>query len=296
MRTTLLVQSSVHRNSAGHGGTNHGVVAHADEAHHVHVRRHRGRAGELGARVHTTHGVGHAVGSRASSHVVGVQGTAGAAAGSDGEVLLASQHALLEVGARNGVLEARGVGGVTGDRDVDVLVPHDGNALADVVGAVAVNLSARAIGVGDLLDNLELAREVIKLGLHIGEAVDTGDDLGSVLAQAVQDNAKRLLARLVGVHSDADSAFSGSEGLVASEEREALGVVTEEHSAQVAVAQANLAVLSNGAGHAEGLEALADDSGGLRGVLGALLDGESAAEGVGPLGVLKRDGLDVLSR
>ena len=173
-------------------------------------------------------------------------------------------------------------------------MPHDGNALADVVGAVAVNLSARAVGVGDLLDNLELAREVVELGLHVGEAVDAGDDLGGVLAQAVQDNAKRLLARLVGVHSDADSALSGSEGLVASQEREALGVVTEEHGAQVAVTQTNLAVLGNGAGHAEGLEALADDSGGLRGVLGALLDGESAAEGVGPLGVLERDGLDAL--
>ena len=132
------------------------------------------------------------------------------------------------------------------------------------------------------------------LGLHIGEAVDAGDDLGGVLAEAVQDNAQRLLAGLVGVHRDADGTLSGREGLVTSEEREALGVVAEKHGAEVAVTEADLAVLSDGAGHAEGLEALADDSGGLRSVLGTLLDGESAAEGVGPLGVLERDGLDAL--
>ena len=33
-------------------------------------------AGKLGVRMHTAHGVGHAVGGRAGSHVVGMQGTA----------------------------------------------------------------------------------------------------------------------------------------------------------------------------------------------------------------------------
>ena len=81
---------------------------------------------------------------------------------------------------------------------------------------------------------------------------------------------------------------------MAGQEREALGVVTEEHGAQVAVALADLAVLGDGAGDAEGLEALADHGGGLRGALGALLDGDGAAADVGPLGVLERDGLDAL--
>ena len=68
---------------------------------------------------------------------------------------------------------------------------HDGNALADVVGAVAVDGGTGTIGVGDGLDNLQLAREVVELGLHIGEAVDAGDDLGGVLAQAVEDDAHK---------------------------------------------------------------------------------------------------------
>ena len=258
------------------------------------MRRHGGRTGELGVGVHTAHGVGHAVRGRAGAHVVRVQGTASAATRSDGEVLLASLDALLLVGASDGVLEARGVGGVTGDRDVDVLVPHDGNALADVVGAVAVNGSAGTIGVGDGLDDLEFARVVVELGLHIGEAVDAGDDLSSVLAQTVEDDAQRLLTSLVGVQSQADGALSGSEGLVAGQEGEALGVVGEQHSAQVAVAQTDLAVLGDGAGNGEGLDALADDGSSLRSGLGATLDSESAAEGVGPLSVLEGDGLGVV--
>ena len=224
-----------------------------------------------------------------------MQGAAGTATGSDGEVLLASLEALLLVGARGGVLEACGVGGVTGDGDVDVLVPHDGNALADVVAAVAVNGGAGTIGVGDGLDNLELARVVIELGLHIGEAVDAGDDLGGVLAQAVEDNAQRLLASLVGVQSQLDGALCGSEGLVASQEGEALGVLGKQHCAQVAVAQTDLAVLGDGARNGEGLDALADQGSGLRSGLSALLDGQCAAEGVGPLGVGECDGLGVVN-
>ena len=53
-----------------------------------------GRACKLGIAVHTAHGVGHAVAGRAGGHVVGMQGTARAAAGGDGEVLLALLDAL----------------------------------------------------------------------------------------------------------------------------------------------------------------------------------------------------------
>src|SRR5699024_9892239 len=86
---------------AGHGGAHHGVVAHADQAHHLNVGRHGAGAGELSVAVHTAHGVGQAVAGRTGGHVVGVQGTAGAAAGSDGEVLLAVLHGPLLVGAGN---------------------------------------------------------------------------------------------------------------------------------------------------------------------------------------------------
>lgn len=64
---------------------------------------------------------------------------------------------------------------------------------------------------------------------------------------------------------------------MASQEGEALGVIGEQHGAQVAVAQTDLAVLGDGAGNGEGLDALADDGGSLRSSLGATLDSESAA-------------------
>ena len=69
--------------------------------------------------MHTAHGVGHAVGSRACRHVIRVQGTARAAAGSDGEILLAQLDALFLVRACDRVLEAGGVRGVAGDGDVN---------------------------------------------------------------------------------------------------------------------------------------------------------------------------------
>ena len=108
-RARLGLEGLLDGDSAGDGGTDHGVVAHADETHHVDVRGHGGRTGELGVGVHTAHGVGHAVRGRAGAHVVRVQGTASAATRSDGEVLLASLEALLLVGASDGVLEARGL-------------------------------------------------------------------------------------------------------------------------------------------------------------------------------------------
>ena len=80
-----LFEALLHRHGTRHGSTHHGVVAHADEAHHLHVGGHGGGARELGVAVHTAHGIGQTVGSRAGGHIVGMQGAAGAAAGSDGE-------------------------------------------------------------------------------------------------------------------------------------------------------------------------------------------------------------------
>ena len=109
-----------------------------------------GGACELGVGVHATHGVGHAVGGGAGGHVVRVQGAARAAAGGDGEVLLALLDAFLLIGAGDGMLEAGGVGGVAGDGDVNALKVHDGHALAHIVAAVAADSGALALGVADL--------------------------------------------------------------------------------------------------------------------------------------------------
>ena len=114
-----------------------------------------------------------------------MEGTACAAAGGYGEVFLSFLHALLLIGACHRMLETGGVGGVSGDGNVNALFPHDGNALADIVGAVAVYLGAESVGVGLSPELLHLAGVVVHLSLHIGEAVDSGNDLRRVLAETV---------------------------------------------------------------------------------------------------------------
>src|SRR5699024_7004048 len=103
-----------------------------------------------------------------------------------------------------------------------------------------------------------------------------------------------LLTGLVGAAGNANGAFSSGEGLVAGQESEALGLVPQQHSAQVAVTQTNLPVLGNGAGDAESLQADADGLSGLSGGLDALLHGDGSAYGVGPGHVLEADGLNIL--
>ena len=97
-----LLHSLGHRNSHGHGRADHRIVAHAQEAHHLHMRRDGAGAGKLRVAVHTAHGVGHAVGSGTGGHIVRMQRTAGAAAGGYGEVLLALLDALLLIGTGYG--------------------------------------------------------------------------------------------------------------------------------------------------------------------------------------------------
>ena len=134
-------------NCGGNGHTDHRVVARADQTHHLNVSRNGGRTGKLSVRMHTAHGIGHTVGSRTCGHVIRMQGTAGAAAGSNREVLLSGFDALLLIGAGYRMLETGRVGGVTGDGNVNVLFPHDGNAFLNIVSTVAVDLGARRLGI-----------------------------------------------------------------------------------------------------------------------------------------------------
>ncbi len=131
--------------------------------------------------------------------------------------------------------------------------------------------------------------------MHIGEAVDAGDDLGGILAEAVQDDPQRLGADLVGGLGDADRAFGGGEGLVAGQEGEALGFFAQQHGGEIAVAEADLAVVGDRTGDAEGLQADADRFGGVGGLVAAFLDGDRGADDIGPGGVLKGDRLGVLA-
>ena len=68
----------------------------------------------------------------------------------------------------------------------------------------------------------------------------------------------------------------------------------QQHGGQIAVADADLAVVRDRTGDAEGLQAFAQGRGDI-GRLGlALLDGDGRAEHIGPAGVLKADRLDAL--
>ena len=178
------------------------------------------------------------------------------------------------------MLEAGRVGRVARNGDVDAFVVHDSDAFADIVGTEAANIGPFALGIRDFTDDVQFTRFVIELGLNIGEAVDTGNDLSRVFAEAVEDDAERHFTSLVGIADDADSTFSSCKGFVACEEAEAFRFILQEHSCQVAVAAADFAVFSNRTGDAEGLEADADSFRSFysRACIG--LDGDSGANGV----------------
>ena len=140
---------------------------------------------------------------------------------------------------------------------------HDSHTLADIIGAIAADIGALGLGIVDLADDVQLAGEIVKLSLHISEAVDAADDLRSVLAQTVQDDPQRFLTCLVCVANDADSTLGSGKGLVTGQERETLALIAQQHGTQIAVAQTHLAVLGHRTVDAEGLQSLTDLAGGI---------------------------------
>ena len=189
------------------------------------------------------------------------------------------------------MLEADGVGGVAGDGALNVLLLHDGNAFHNVVCTVALDGCALALREGDLLDDGQGLSGDVVLSLNIGEAVDTGNDVSCILAQAVQDDTQGGLADLVCSAGDADSTLSSCKGLVACQESEAGGVLAQQTSAQIAVTQTDLTLLSDRAGDGEGFQTFADGSSALGSIGQAALDGDGGAQGVCPDSVIKADGL-----
>ena len=81
---------------------------------------------------------------------------------------------------------------------------------------------------------------------------------------------------------------------MAGQKREALGLLVQQHGAQIAVAQTHLTLVGDGTGDAESLQALADALGSLGGGLDILLQRDGRAQFISPLGVFESDGLDAL--
>ena len=221
-----------------------------------------------------------------------MEGSAGAAAGGDGEVFSAVFHAPFLIGSRYKVLEAGGVRGVAGDGNIHALTLHYRNALANVVCAIAANGAALAVGKFHLAHYVQLVVFKIEIRFHIGKAVHPGNDIGGVLAQTVQNNANGGFTSLVGVAGYTDCALRRSEGLVTRKERKAFCFFGKEHGSQVAVTESHTALFGDGTGNAERLQALADAAGCVRGGFYFALNADGGAQGVRPHGVFKGDGLN----
>ena len=73
-----------------------------------------------------------------------MESTAGAAAGSNREVMNTVFNAPFLIGACNGMLEAGRVGGVAGDSNADLFKLHDCNALGNIVCAITSYLCSVA--------------------------------------------------------------------------------------------------------------------------------------------------------
>ena len=192
------------RNCYCYGHTNHGVVTCTDETHHLNVSGNGGRACELRVAMHSSHGVCHTVAGGTCSHVIGVESSTCTATGCNGEVAYAVLLAPLLIGTCNGMLESGGVGGVTGDRNADMLLLHDSNTLGNVVGAVALNVGSGALGEGLLLENGDRLGVGIEGGLYVGKTVDSGNDHSGILAKTIQNYAQGLYANLICIQRDLD--------------------------------------------------------------------------------------------
>ena len=101
----FLLRSFLNCYSYGYGHSYHGVVTCADVTHHFYVGGNGGGACELCVGVHTTHGVGHTVGSGTCSHVIGVKSSTGTTTGCNGEVLNAVLVTPLLIPRGRGVID-----------------------------------------------------------------------------------------------------------------------------------------------------------------------------------------------
>ena len=120
------------------------------------------------------------------------------------------------------MLEAGGVGGVTGNGNANLFQLHNCNAFRHIVSTVAFYVSTGAIGIRRFADHLHLLGVRIKFCLYISKAVDSGNDERSVFAKTVQDNPQGLFTYFIGVQCNFNSAFRSSKRLMTSQEAEAV--------------------------------------------------------------------------
>ena len=176
------------------------------------------------------------------------------------------------------MLETGRVGGVTGDGNVNVLFPHDSNALTNVVSAVAVYFCTGAIGVSLAEYLFQLAGVVIILCLNIGETVDTGDDLSSVFSKTVQDNAERFLTYTCLLSSAIPIAPSAAaKDSWPARNAEALGILFQKHFTKVTMSKTYFTLVSNGTRDTESLKAFSDSCSSLGSLAAVLFDSDCCA-------------------
>ena len=146
--------------------------------------------------------------------MIGVKRTACTAARSNREIVYTVFNAPFLVCACNRVLEARGVGGVTGNGNAYLFKLHYSNALRNVICAVAFNSRARTTRDRLFVNNLNLYRIGVKFGFNLGKAVNTRDYVSRVFTETVKNNAQGLNPYLICVKSNFNSALCRGKGFV----------------------------------------------------------------------------------
>ena len=188
-----MVECQIDIHGTCHRATHHGVIANAQESHHLYVGRYGAGSCKLSVGVHTSQRVCHAIAGRTGCHVVGMKSAASTASAGYREIWFACADALFLVCACHGMLEAGGVGRVTRDAHVHILFPQDGHAFAYIVGTITVPCRTRSLAVGNTLYFLQFAREIVTLSLYLRKTVEAADDHGCVFPQTVQNAAQGLV-------------------------------------------------------------------------------------------------------
>ena len=243
--------------------------------------------------MHTSQSICHTVGSRTCCHVVRMQCTSCTTTGSNGEVFLALLDAFFLIGTCYRMLETSRVGGVTSDGNTNVLVMHDSNTFLNVISTVALNSSTKTCGVRFLVNDVQFSFFVVVFCLNEGKTVDTGNDLSGVFSKTVQDNTQRFLTYFVSFLSDTDSTLSSCEGLMSSQEAEALCLLFQKHFTKVTMTKTYFTMVSNGTRDTESLKTFTDSGGSVSSSSAVFLDSDSCTYDVSPASVLEADRLDL---